>query len=110
MFDGDPDVSSPEQHGPVDVRFSKGESADDLIVRLASAEKGEIVLVSSDRHLRERVRAVAAGRVTERGASALFEEAARARAGGEARPETAACPGGNRITEELKKLWLDDEE
>jgi predicted RNA-binding protein with PIN domain len=109
VFDGDPDVSAPAVGGTVDVRFAKCESADDMIVRLA-AERGEVVLVSSDRHLTERVLAVAAGRASVRSASALFEKArpARRRRG---TPRDAGIPtGGNRITEELKKVWLTDEE
>jgi predicted RNA-binding protein with PIN domain len=111
VFDGDADVRSPETQAGVDVRFSKGEPADDMIVRLAAIETGEITLVSSDRLLRERVAAVAAGRVTALGASALFEEkrVPRRRRRGTPR-DVGTPPGGNRITEELKKLWLDDEE
>lgn len=110
VFDGDSDVSAPAEDAAVDVRFAKGESADDVIVRLAAAETGQVTLVSSDRHLGQRVRAVAEGRASVRGASTLFEEAepVRRRRG---MPRDAGIPAGaNRITEELKKVWLDGEE
>lgn len=110
VFDGDPDVSAPAVGCTVDVRFAKGESADDVIVRLAAAERGEVVLVSSDRHLTERVLAVAAGRASARSASALFEEARPARRRRGTPRDTGIPTGGNRITEELKKVWLTDEE
>jgi predicted RNA-binding protein with PIN domain len=112
VFDGRAGQVSQQGAGPVDVRFSRDEPADEVIVRLASAEDGAVVLVSSDRRLAERVQAAATGRVTVRGRTALFEAArGRRRPAGKLNASTIGVPkGGNRITEELKKLWLQDEE
>jgi predicted RNA-binding protein with PIN domain len=110
VFDGDVDVAARESHRAVDVRFAKGETADDVIVRLAAAEPGKVLLVSSDRLLRDRVLSVAAGRAEFVGASHLFEERrpSRKRKGV---PRDAGLPrGANKVTEELKKLWLHNEE
>lgn len=113
VFDGRSEHAGNEVAvGPVEVRFSRDEPADEVIVRIAAEEPGPIVLVSSDRHLGERVRAVATGRVEVRGCSTLFEAArGKRRPAGKVQASTEGLPkGANRITEELKKLWLDPEE
>jgi predicted RNA-binding protein with PIN domain len=99
---------------PVDVRFSRGESADDLIVRIARGAEGRICLVTSDRDLADRVRAVASGGTEVRGRESVYESASggRKRRGVSGRPDAGSLgvpPGGRRITEELEKLWLDEE-
>jgi hypothetical protein len=110
VFDG--------QHGSaalgsahVTVRHSSGESADDVIVRMAANAEDALVVVTSDRELRDRVREVASGPVEFKGCSSLFSErmrrTPRRRARGRFPASTAGLPAGaNRITEELKGIWL----
>ena len=94
------------------VRYSHGESADDVIVRMAAAG-GPLTVVTSDRELRDRVRDASPEAVTFLGCSALFESERPARRRGKGRfpASTAGMPkGANRITEELKGIWLDGDE
>jgi len=115
VFDGPEDggVSS-ARHGGVEVRFSRGEDADDVIVRLAASSAEDIALVSGDRELAERVRSVAERDVTVLGREKVFESArprgaARRRRGYPGRA-AGLPPGANRITQELKDLWLPDDD
>jgi len=106
VFDGIPEAGvGAFRRGTVDVRFSRIESADDVIARLA--EGGGVTVVTSDTGLAIRVGAVGA-RVL--GAEVCFEERKGKR--GKRYPASGAGlpPGANRVTEELKKLWLPDEE
>lgn len=110
VFDGGRGAGDETLH-PVTVRFSKDRSADDLIVTLAKASAVPVCVVTSDRELQSRVKEhVKGARVLP--SSSLFEEAkspARARGGKRTGPggSTAGVPkGANRITEELKDLWL----
>lgn len=110
VFDGRT-ADAPHTSGALEVRFSAEESADDVIVRLAAAEQGGVTVVTADRELARRVSA-ANERVRVLGCEALFE-AARPRGGGRGRFPTASAGlprGANTITEELKKLWLEDGE
>lgn len=106
VFDGVPDAGvGTFRRGPVEVRFSRLESADDLIARLA--EEGGVTVVTSDTGLAIRVGAHGA-RVLS--ADVCFE-------GRAVKPHprypasSAGLPkGANKVTEELKKLWLDEKE
>ncbi|MCX8007001.1 MAG: NYN domain-containing protein [Coriobacteriia bacterium] len=92
--------------GGVQVRFSGDRAADDVVHELAGPT---VTVVTSDRELAARCEARGA-RVLP--ASALFE-AVRARRSSKGRyPASAAGlpKGANRITEELKRVWLADEE
>jgi predicted RNA-binding protein with PIN domain len=114
VFDGQHGSTSPATRAGLEVRFSHGESADDVIVRIAESAAGAVTLVSSDRELRARVSAVASP-VTVRGCSSLFDErmarAPRRKGRGRFPAATAGLPeGANKITEELKAVWLEDEE
>jgi hypothetical protein len=100
---------------PVDVRFSRGEKADDLIVRLAAGAGEKVCLVSSDVALADRVRAAAPRGAEVRGRETVFEAAGRG--GGRRRGGTGTDadslgvpPGGRNITRELERLWIDGED
>lgn len=92
--------------GAVQVRFSGGVAADEVIAGLAGPGA---TVVTSDRGLQARAEAKGA-RVLP--ASAVFEAAQ----GKKARPQrypasTIGLPrGANLITEEMKRIWLADEE
>ena len=106
VFDGVPEAGvGTFRRGPVEVRFSRFESADDLIARLA--EGGGVTVVTSDTGLAIRVGAEGARVI---GADVCFE--GRAVRPGPRYPASSAGlpPGANKVTEELKKLWLDDKE
>jgi predicted RNA-binding protein with PIN domain len=110
VFDGGV-LREDETHGDVHVRFSGSESADDVIVRLAVAEKGDVVVVTSDRELRSRVREHAGRGIEVRGASSMFEDAKPVRGRVRARHQAhGGLPAGHEvITRELEGLWLPDE-
>lgn len=113
VFDGAGGVGSVERIGQVEVRYSRGgQSADDAIVTAARGTTEGIVLVTSDNGLADRVRAHLGGSVSVRPREVCFENAPtpqqRRGRGGVAR-ETGLPKGANRITEELKGLWLDSE-
>jgi hypothetical protein len=113
VFDGHHGEGAHDAPAGLTVRYSHGESADDLIVRIAAATEGPLTLVSSDRELRDRVRAAAEGPLTARGCSTLFDSRGRTtprrRAKRRFPASTAGLPdGANRITEEMKKVWLDE--
>jgi predicted RNA-binding protein with PIN domain len=100
---------------PVEVRFSRDEDADDLIVRLAAGADERVCLVSSDVALADRVRAVALRGAEVRGRETVFEAAGRGgakrRGGAGADADSLGVPpGGRNITRELEKLWLEEED
>jgi len=99
---------------PVEVRFARDRSADDVLVELASAAREKVLLVTSDRELAARVRTHVSHGVEQRGRESLFAAAAsgHARRRSTRYPaSTAGLPkGANKVTEELKGLWLTDDE
>jgi predicted RNA-binding protein with PIN domain len=106
VFDGQRGGGADSRRGAVEVRYSRGETADDLIARLATGA-GDTV-VTSDTGLAERVR-VRGGAVI--GAEACFEGRRARRRGGRYPASTVGLPpGANKVTEELKRLWLTDGE
>lgn len=102
------------RNGCVEVVYARTSSADDAIVSVAKRAAERVVLVSSDRELAERVGVHVRHGFEVRGREACFESTGR---GGERRGPRPAPrrdvgmpKGANRITEDLKRLWLDDEE
>ncbi|MDP2183568.1 MAG: NYN domain-containing protein [Actinomycetota bacterium] len=114
VFDGEGGAGlSSASHGTVRVRFSRDRSADDVLAQLAGEAQQPVCLVSSDRELAERVATHACPGAEVRPREALYEGARPARA----RRRSARYParavglpaGANRVTEELKKLWLPED-
>lgn len=95
---------------PVSVRFSRDESADDRIVRMVENQPGQVTVVTSDSGLAGRVRGAGDTRVAVLPRERVFAHAksSRARRGAKRYPSrTAGLPkGANKVTEELKGLWL----
>jgi hypothetical protein len=112
VFDGVEGVGLAERMGPVEIRYSRGTTADDAIVAAARGERGAVVLVTSDRGLADRVRDHLGRSVEVRPRESCFEASRptkpRRGAGSVARDE-GLPKGANRITEELKDLWLTEE-
>ena len=99
---------------PIEVTFSHGVSADDAIVAYAS-RSGDTALciVTSDRGLADRVRAHTGASVEVRPRESVYEGARglpRKKARGALARDAGLPPGANKITKELKDLWLDSEE
>lgn len=105
VFDGRTGGGSQSRRGPVEVRYSRDEPADDLIVRLV--RRGDTV-VTSDRGLADRARGAGAQVIA---AATCFDgrrpkrRKVRYPASGVGLP-----PGADKVTEELKRIWLTDEE
>ncbi len=110
VFDGGV-LRANETHGPVYVRFSGDHSADDVIVEMAVAERGDVVVVSSDRELRSRVREHAGRSIEVRPTSTIFEDAKprRSRRPPRRHPQGGLPPGHEVITRELTDIWLPEE-
>lgn len=114
VFDGVGGIGASVTPGiPVEVRFSRDEIADDLLSRLAATADSKVVLVSSDRELASRVGIHAPHGMETRGRETLFDAAGRGRArrrGSRYPASTVGLPkGANKVTEELKALWLGGE-
>jgi predicted RNA-binding protein with PIN domain len=106
VFDGVPEAGTGTfRRGAVEVRFSRLETADDMIVRLAAG--GDATVVTSDTGL-----AIRAGGEGARvlGAEVCFDGRASKRGARYPAGSVGMPAGANKVTEELKKLWLDGEE
>lgn len=107
VFDGRSGGGSDSRRGPVDVRYARDESADDVIARLSDASRGDVTVVTSDAGLASRVRGPG---VKVLAAEVCFEARTTRRTGGRYPASSVGLPpGANKVTEELKKLWLDEE-
>ncbi len=112
VFDGGA-LRADEVHGNVHVRFSGDGSADDVIVDMAIAARGDVVVVTADRELRSRVREHAGRSVGVRPVSTIFEDAPPAPS--TRRPARRHAHGGlpkghENITRELADMWLPKED
>jgi predicted RNA-binding protein with PIN domain len=98
-------------HG-VEAVFSLGETADDIIVRMAEAESGQVTIVTADRELKSRVRERKGRSTVALPVSAVFEaaELTRAKRRTPQREAHGGLPAGHdAITKELEKMWLPKE-
>ncbi len=113
VFDGAGGTgTSAEAGGLVEVRYARAGSADDVLASRAAHATERVCLVSSDRELASRVETHASHGWNVLPRETLYEGARpRARRGGKRYPaSTAGLPkGANKITEELKGLWLNNE-
>jgi predicted RNA-binding protein with PIN domain len=111
VFDGVDGAGLAERVGQIEVRYSRGgQTADDAIVHAARGTAEAIVLVTSDNGLADRVRAHLGATVTVRPREVCFEDArpsAGRRPAGRVARDEGLPKGANRITEELKGIWLD---
>lgn len=107
VFDGRPDGTTVAT-GTIGVRFSADDSADDVIAGLTAG--AGVTVVTSDAALARRVKAEGAQVLPS---SSVFDgaHAPRRRTRGRYPAASAGLPkGANRITEELKNIWLANED
>lgn len=112
VFDGTAGSAGEERSGGVTVRYSRDESADELIVRVAREAGSPFALVTSDRDLARRVVEAAEVTVEVRGRESVYE-GAESRRGRRATTNGAIDdmpPGAKSITKELADIWLSKEE
>lgn|GEM_PF-804100 len=111
VFDGRAGLGGGERQGAVSVRYSRDESADELIVRVAREAVSAFALVTSDHELAQRAADAAEVAVEVRGRESVYGGAKprRRRAGRPGRDEESP-PDASAITKELKDLWLSKEE
>lgn len=86
VFDGEPDPRLAERYGPLEVKWSGGRSADDLIATMAASSPRRWLVITADRELARRCRDAGA-RVEDVEA---FVERTRVHAGPPARRRSAA--------------------
>ncbi len=100
-----------EDIGGVEAVFSLGETADDVIVRMAEAEPGPVTIVTADRELKSRVREHKGRRTAVLPPATLFEAAPQTKAKRRVpRDARGGLPAGHdAITKELEKMWLPKE-
>jgi predicted RNA-binding protein with PIN domain len=97
----------------VEAVFSLGETADDVIVRMAEAAEGAVTIVTADRELKSRVRERKGRSTATLPTSTLFEDARQTRAKRRSMtsgPESGLPEGHADITKELADVWLPKEE
>jgi predicted RNA-binding protein with PIN domain len=89
-------------------------SADDEIARRCAAAAGQVVVATGDMRLRARISQDVGRHVRFKDASELFDralkEASASRKGAPVARDSGLPDGANAITEELKKLWLSEDE
>jgi predicted RNA-binding protein with PIN domain len=114
VWDGEAGHGGGSAGGPVDVVYSREGKADDRIVALAEkwSESAAVKVVTDDGGIRRRLADVRG--VTFVSRSAVYEAAQGLKPrrktrgkGGTGGSTIGLPPGANRITEELKGLWLD---
>jgi predicted RNA-binding protein with PIN domain len=88
--------------------------ADDEIVRRCGGAVGRVVVVTDDLRLRARISQDVGRHVEYRDGSSVFAETLTAASHASRRApiarDTGLPPGANKITEELKDLWLTEDE
>lgn len=113
VFDAKAELGhSTEPRGPVTAVYAR--VADDEIVRRCASATGEVTVATSDMRLRARisqdvgrhVRFLEAEELSEAGVARSRKKASGARMA----REVGLPKGANDVTEELKKLWLSEDE
>ncbi len=105
VFDGREDLYAPRNSSPVEVIFSKGESADECIRKLTekSPDSKSVVVVTGDRELKFSVKANGAKTMS------VKEFLSKAKVNKPKSPETREDLPlylSYKITSELKHIWL----
>ncbi|NTU71437.1 MAG: hypothetical protein HGB10_06425 [Coriobacteriia bacterium] len=116
VFDGreGPGLSS-SRDGGIELVYAHEHSADDEIVRIAAGAAGQVVVVTGDRELTERVRTHARAGGEGRAPSCCFEAAGKGdrrvkRARGSIARDAGTPRDAGSITREMSELWLSEDE
>lgn len=115
VFDASEGGIAPPVSGNLpEVVFARDRSADDEIVRIATSASQKVVIVSDDRELLARVGTHAKHEVERRAAATVYESArgasSKKRRRGSVARDSGLPAGANRITQELKDLWLSEDD
>ncbi len=106
VFDGTLGVVSYQKksYSPINVIFTKNESADDLIIRMVKAEKnsGEIIVVTDDREVREKTQLLGCSILS---VLQFFKDLTKKKETEEKEKPEPDSKEGENITEEMKKEW-----
>jgi predicted RNA-binding protein with PIN domain len=113
VFDAKSELGhSSEENGRVKAVYAA--VADDEIVRRCTGTKGQITVVTDDLRLRARISQDVGRHIEFRDSATVFDGASqRARKSSPSHRiarEGGLPPGANKITEELKGLWLSEED
>ena len=104
--------SSGSEGGPVKAVYAS--VADDEIVRRCAGAVGRVVVVTDDLRMRARISQDVGRHVEYRDSSSVFAEnlaeASRAARRTSVARDSGLPPGANKITEELKDLWLSEDD
>lgn len=96
------------------VKAVYADVADDEIVRRCCGATGRVVVVTDDLRMRARISQDVGRHVEYRDGSSVYAEtiggASRSSGTTPMARETGLPPGANKITEELKGLWLDEDD
>lgn len=111
VFDGSSDVVDEKRppSPPIDVIFTKYETADAMIVRMAKrgSQPGETIVVTDDREVKEKVKLLGCSTLS---VLEFFKELTHIERPPEKDKPEPNSKEGKRITEELKRIWTDDED
>jgi len=106
VFDGAKAVSFKDKpsFSPINVVFSKDETADDKIVKMARRQenKREVIVVTDDREVQERVKILGCSAVP---VTLFFKELTRRKGTNDREKPNPDKGEGKNITEEMKKIW-----
>jgi predicted RNA-binding protein with PIN domain len=109
VFDGRQGIVSEQRHlSPLRVIFSKVDSADETIVRMVSrhTHPGEVIVVSDDRELCERVKLLGGRTVS---VTEFFSSLTKKKKESIDEKPAPASKEGKAITDEMKKEWKIDD-
>ncbi|GAH75896.1 unnamed protein product [marine sediment metagenome] len=110
VFDGSKDVINDKRRPfpPIDVIFSKNETADDTIVRMVKKERkqGEIIVVTDDREVKEKVKLLGCSTLS---ILEFFKNLTEKKERTDKDKPDPRSKEGKKITEELKRIWKVDE-
>ena len=107
VFDGREDVFSNEAKTPIEIIFSKGESADDKIKKMVERSKNpkQVVVVTDDREIRFFVRYLGAKLMTVDEFLSTAKDKSKETQKNEEKKHIPFDVESS-ITDELKKIWL----
>jgi len=106
VFDGSLNVSFKQKtsNAPIEVIFTRNETADDMIIRMAKNAKypRAIIVITDDREIKEKVKLYGCATLS---VLEFFKDLTREKKPKEKDKPEPGSKEGRDITEELKKIW-----